>query len=404
MVGRRMRQCSAKGPRPGGPASGCRHAAPAMLLAAFAAVVPGACTAPDAGPATPTREELANGTYTGIFDEPITLADDRYQGPPYTGTSASYPSAMLLENTLAYGDVDGDGVDEAIVALASNTGGSGVLVYLVVVTSNAGIARNIAAEELEDRAIVRSIAVVDGNIRVDVVRHGPDDPMCCPTLYEQETWKFADGHLTRLATKQLAAARGLDARWRGHLVWGHEARSFTECDSNRDAWVRDETGGDLVATYGALAAEPYDKVFIEAVGTWQPIPVTGFGAQYPETFVVRELLRAEREGPGCRLDLNGVRYILSGNEPGWRLDVRDSDVTYTSMNEPEARQLPPATVERSDASVMITARGDDITIRATLEHRRCIDSMSGARYEFTAAVDVNGRQFGGCALRGLDSP
>jgi len=404
MVDMRNAQCPAPVPGSGSCRNRRPRAAGLVLCGAVAAIATGACSGPQSGPETPTREQLANGTYTGIFAEPIKLTAGRYQGPPFTENSATFPSAMLLENTLAFGDVDGDGVDEAIVALASNSGGSGVIVYLVVVTAKAGVAGNIAVEELEDRAIVRSIAVVGGDIRVDVVRHGPDDPMCCPTLYEQETWKLTDGALTKLAAKPLAPAHGLDARWRGHLAWGQESRSFTECDSNRDGWVHDETGGDLFATYEALALEPYDKVFVEVIGNWQPVPVTGFGTQYPETFVIRELLRAEREGPGCRLDLNGVLYVLRGNEPGWRLDVRISDVTFTTMSEPDGRRLPPATVARDGSSVVITVQGDDTTIRATLERRRCVDSMSGARYEYSAAVDVDGRQYGGCALRGLDTP
>jgi len=36
-----------------------------------------------------------------------------------------------------------------------------------------------------------------------------------------------------------------------------------------------------------------------------------------------------------------------------------------------------------------------------LESRRCVDSMSGARYAWAVTVDVDGRQLKGCAAEGL---
>jgi uncharacterized membrane protein len=36
-----------------------------------------------------------------------------------------------------------------------------------------------------------------------------------------------------------------------------------------------------------------------------------------------------------------------------------------------------------------------------LERRRCVDTMSGARYGWTARVDFDGVQLAGCAAEGI---
>ena len=81
----------------------------------------------------------------------------------------------------AFGDLNGDGVDEAAVVLATNTGGSGVFFDLAVVGNTGGEALNIASRFIGDRIDVHSVTIVDGEIIVRITTHAPDDPMCCPT-------------------------------------------------------------------------------------------------------------------------------------------------------------------------------------------------------------------------------
>ena len=51
--------------------------------------------------------------------------------------------------------------------------------------------------------------------------------------------------------------------------------------------------------------------------------------------------------------------------------------------------------------IVLEASGADGDIRVTVEKRRCIDSMSGARYAYAASVDHGGAVFKGCAAQGL---
>ena len=56
----------------------------------------------------------------------------------------------------------------------------------------------------------------------------------------------------------------------------------------------------------------------------------------------------------------------------------------------------------SPSSTTSTSSNDrDAEFRITLERRRCVDSMSGARYAWAATVDIDGERLTGCAAEGI---
>lgn len=351
--------------------------------------------APDA--AVLTAGCLKSATYRGILDDPVTLTDGRFEGPPVVPGSAARPVVRLVPGVTATGDLTGDGVDEAAVLLAHNSGGSGVFMHLAVMQASRRGPDNIATVRLGDRVKVIAVEIEDGKIRAQLVEHAPDDPMCCPTRQAERAWLVEGDELVEI--EQAGGQRG--SRVRGHLVWGHESRSFTECDSGREAWVFNESGDELAAVYGELTAVPYQPMFVEVRGEWLAAPDEGFAADYPEALRFTELLRAESEGFGCRLDLDDVLFVAIGNEPSWRLQVRADGLSLRTM---DADEMVFAAPEPSEYAGLVTYysksdRGEGI--RVTLERRRCVDPMSGARYAWTAAVDIGGRHLAGCAAEGL---
>ena len=192
----------------------------------------------------------------------------------------------------------------------------------------------------------------------------------------------------------------VDDRFTGYLVWGHEARSFLSCDGDREGWVVNEVGDELVEISESLTSEPYQEMFVEVRGEWEQAPADGFGAEYPEAIRVTELIRAENEGFGCRRELDGLLYIASGNEPGWNLEIQADGLTLKSMDSPEGIDFPSAEILNEEDRFIFNASTQDAAISAVLERKRCVDSMSGARYSFAATVDMNGKRFKGCALQG----
>jgi uncharacterized membrane protein len=363
---------------------------PALLMACSSGAPTGA----------PTPEQLKNATYHAVLDAPVTLQDGEYQGAPYSSMSASRPTVTLVESTRASGDVTGNGVDEAVVLLATNMGGSGVFFHLAVVRNHGGAPQHIGTIPLGDRVKVKSVAVIDGKIVTDLVEHGPGDPMCCPTRAVHREWELQGGELTELDTRHLQPT----TRHRGHLVWGHEGRSFAECGSKRTGWVINESGKELLEVYQELTSEIYEPLFVEVSGNWADAPEQGFGADYPEAIRITEWHRAEREGWGCDLDLESVLFIAMGNEPSWRLDARDSGLVLTSMIDPQKRKFPPAEPIEVAGSIRLESATAEGSIQVMLEKQRCVDSMSGSRFEYVATITIDSQRLTGCAIRGLSYP
>jgi LysM repeat protein len=131
---------------------------------------------------SPTLVALRNATYQGIYDEPVQLTDGQYAGQPFVEGGASRPTVTLSDPFVAFGDLNGDGVEDAAVILAENSGGSGVFVYLAAVVDQNGVPVNQATRLLGDRVQINTLLIDNGEIVLDMVTQGPDDPFCCPTL------------------------------------------------------------------------------------------------------------------------------------------------------------------------------------------------------------------------------
>ena len=352
---------------------------------------------PEPAPAALTVESLGNATYENVIENPLTLTDGLFEGEPFEEGAASRPIVKLVPGAMATGDLTGDGVDEAAVVLAHNSGGSGVFMYLAIMQDISGKPGNVATFYLGDRVKVIAVDIDEGTIITDLVEHGPKDPMCCPTNEVRREWLLQGNELI----SQEAAVGPRGRRVRGHLVWGHESRSFTECDSGREGWVINEAGDELVEIYKELTTAPYQPMFVEVRGEWIDPPTEGFGAEYDEALRITELVRAENEGFGCRLELKGLLFVASGNEPFWRLQIREDGFSMRSMDVPGEIEFPAPRMNGQPPRVVFEAQGPESVITVLLERHRCIDTMSGARYAWAAAIDIDGRHLEGCAAEGL---
>jgi uncharacterized membrane protein len=352
---------------------------------------------PAPAPAALTPDRLQAATFRGVLDTPVTLVDGRFEGEPFMPDSASRPVVTLVPDVMASGDLTGDGNDETVVMLAHNAGGSGVSIYLAVLQGTRRGPENIATVRLGDRVKVLDLEISDGKLASQLVEHGPKDPMCCPTVKVRREWLLADDELVEV--QQVTQPRA--GRVRGHLVWGHESRSFTECDSRREGWVINDSGGELVEVYEELTSAPYQPMFVEVRGEWEEAPTEGFGADYGEALRITGFLRAENEGFGCRLDLAKVLFVASGNEPFWRLQIREDGIFMRSMGSQDERAYPAPIRRGQTERVTFESDGGDSRITILLDKRRCTDSMSGARYSWAATVAVDGQQYEGCAAEGI---
>ncbi len=202
---------------------------------------------------------------------------------------------------------------------------------------------------------------------------------------------------TRLESKEGGAER-----LRGHLVWGHEMRSFTECETGRTAWVYELAGVDLGEVTEGFGNELYQPLFVELVGKWMPGSADGFAADFNETLSVQSLLRAEREGFGCKENLENIVYRARGNEPSWKLDLRNDSLSLARFGSDEILWSAPE-VATKEGGLVITGESGKEVIEVVIAAGHCTDTMSGSVYAFTTTITMAGQHFSGCAVAGPDT-
>jgi heat shock protein HslJ len=167
----------------------------ALLFATTVCLAGCAVSASDIELAPPALDEVRSTTIAGLFDEPVTLTDGRWEGEPYVAGGASRPTAGVAGDLLLTGDLTGDGNDESVAFLWSSAGGSGTRNFFAVFGRESGAVRNIATTLIGDRVQLRSGRIIDGRIELKVVQHGPDDPACCPGTNATRSWSFESGEL-----------------------------------------------------------------------------------------------------------------------------------------------------------------------------------------------------------------
>lgn len=149
-------------------------------------------------------DALRNATYPSEWEEdgPVTLTDGRYEGEPFVEGGAAR-LVVTLAAPIAHGDLDGDGVDDTVVVLVADPGGSGTFFSLEAMRNEAGKPVHLASVSLGDRAQIESLMIEDGQIVLEMVTHGPDDPMCCPTQIVRNTYALRDRVLVEVASEVL---------------------------------------------------------------------------------------------------------------------------------------------------------------------------------------------------------
>lgn len=144
-------------------------------------------------------EMLENGTYKVLGEFDVTLTDGIYTDtdfdPAQTGSSVH---DTFMSTTHGFGDLNNDGTEDAVIVLATNTGGSGTFVEIVLVLNNNGDPQPVSGYQVGDREPVHTLTIEDGILTTDVTVHADSDGMCCPSL--EETWhlKLENGALVRI--------------------------------------------------------------------------------------------------------------------------------------------------------------------------------------------------------------
>lgn len=96
----------------------------------------------------------------------------------------------------AYGDLDGDGVDDAVTFLSEKGPGPEIYLSLEAFLDRDGRAVHAARTRLGDRIAIESVEVRGGMIHLALIVQGPDDAPCCPTLHVRRVLRLDGGELS----------------------------------------------------------------------------------------------------------------------------------------------------------------------------------------------------------------
>ncbi|MHB8830758.1 MAG: DUF3761 domain-containing protein [Patescibacteria group bacterium] len=117
-----------------------------------------------------------------------------------------------IDSSLAHGDVNGDGYEDAVVSIRVNTGGTGIwpLVYLVINKNGTPTPYIVTNPQLEDRDQINSVAIQGNKVTFNLTVHGLSDPSCCPSVNKIEDYKVVNNQLILVTPVQpLSASDGI---------------------------------------------------------------------------------------------------------------------------------------------------------------------------------------------------
>ncbi|MFQ3618747.1 MAG: YbaY family lipoprotein [Cyanobacteriota bacterium] len=103
------------------------------------------------------------------------------------------------QGQIAFGDLDGNGQQDAVMIMAVNTGGSGIFVYLAPLLNLEGAIESPMLAGLGDRIQVNRVRLLDdGLISVNLIIQGPNDPQCCPTQEVTQFYRVSEGSVVQV--------------------------------------------------------------------------------------------------------------------------------------------------------------------------------------------------------------
>jgi uncharacterized lipoprotein YbaY len=103
------------------------------------------------------------------------------------------------QGQVAFGDLDGNGQQDAVMIMAVNTGGSGIFVYLAPLLNLDGAIESPMLAGLGDRVKINSVRILeDGLIGVNLIIQGPNDPQCCPTQEVTQFYRVSNGSVEQV--------------------------------------------------------------------------------------------------------------------------------------------------------------------------------------------------------------
>ncbi len=145
-------------------------------------------------------DALANASYPLNYtgSGTIQLENGEFRQPAATDSAAEI--VTQLTESMAVSETAAGGTMVAAI-LVSQTGGTGTFYDLVALQEVDGELSDPASTYLGDRIVINSLTIVEGQIVVDMVVQGPEDPFCCPTQAVVQTYELVGSELVQVSSE-----------------------------------------------------------------------------------------------------------------------------------------------------------------------------------------------------------
>ena len=146
-----------------------------------------------------TADQLKNAQYQlGARDDRavIQLTDGKYQqGTDATTLDFAY---IGLTQFVSVGDLTGDSVNEIAAIFLENYGGTGNFGLLAIYSNVNGLPVFLTSTFIDDRPMINSMSIENGEVFLNAITHGAQDGGCCPTLPTTRRYALVNNQLRKV--------------------------------------------------------------------------------------------------------------------------------------------------------------------------------------------------------------
>ena len=146
-----------------------------------------------------SKERIKNAKYyIESYNQIIKLRNGSYF-KSWDDNSASGLRVEIQEDKIVFGDLNNDNEDDAAVVVYASGGGSGGFRELAIMMNSRQEPFYLTSTLLGDRVKINSIAIDSEVIILNMIVHGPNDALCCPTLNKIVEYKLSGNKLVEIA-------------------------------------------------------------------------------------------------------------------------------------------------------------------------------------------------------------
>ena len=261
----------------------------------------------------PSLDELANATYQGIADTPITLSNGRWEGEPYQPGAASRPAVGLLKSLILHGDLNGDDRPESVAVLWANSGGSGSQLYLAIVARQGDKIVNLETANIGDRVQIRDGKIEGRGIVLDVIQTGPEDAACCPGQKARRSWMLlTKNDTTTLKEMPVRLVGRLSLADLENIDWQLQEPAGNKTDPKRKP-ITLRIEGQNISGYDGCNRYQAQAIPGDQPGDLKTGNILSTRMACPETDMARESHYLQQLSGVSRFSFRGAELLLSVN-------------------------------------------------------------------------------------------